>query len=188
MSQFPQYGEQSPEPSGFPEYGQSPAAQGPYRSGYGQQGYGYGTSSGATPGYLSGGYTAATYPQAVPRLSEIPPLTPIPGIDPADIAQNKDMAGFAHWGSIFLGFLAPVIVLVAKPDSKYAHVHAKESLNYMVWMLIAYVISFLLWIVVVGMAITLALLIYQIVAAIHATGAAHRGLMPKFWMPFRVTN
>ncbi|WP_051215205.1 DUF4870 domain-containing protein [Granulicoccus phenolivorans] len=188
MSQFPQYGQQ-PEYGVQPQYGQQQYGQQPQYGQYPQ----YIEPGGGTeypdsvPGY-GAGYTAATYPQQVPRLSEIPPLTPIPGIDPADIAQNKDLAAFAHWGTIFLGFLAPVIVLLAKPDSKYAQVHAKEALNFGVWLLIGYVVSVLLWFVIVGMVITAGLLIYQLVASIGAAGAAQRGVMPRIWMPFRVTN
>ncbi len=81
-----------------------------------------------------------------------------------------------------------MIVLLAKPDSKYAQVHAKEALNFGVWLLIGYVVSVLLWFVIVGMVITAGLLIYQLVASIGAAGAAQRGVMPRIWMPFRVTN
>lgn len=166
----PAFQESGPQPYDH-GYGQGGSGQG----GYGQGGYGQG---GHGPGYT-----------APLNVGSIPPGTPIP-VSAEEFQAERSMAGFMHWGAIFLGWVAGVIGLVAKPASggRYQEIHAKESLNFSIVMLIGYTISGVLSMVVIGFFMILGLLGFDIYQRIKATGAADRGEMPNYWLPFRVIN
>ncbi len=50
--------------------------------------------------------------------------------------DDKTMGMIAHGASIFAGFLAPLIIMLAKKDSAFAQQEAKEALNFSILILI----------------------------------------------------
>lgn len=120
------------------------------------------------------------------KAEYIQPGTPLP-VAPGELAANSKVASFAHWGTMLIGFWAPLIVyLMKKDESPYTRLHASESLNFMVIMLIGYAIAGALSAILIGVFALPVLFIWQLVAVIGAAGAANRGEMPKYWLPFRV--
>jgi uncharacterized Tic20 family protein len=112
--------------------------------------------------------------------------------DPLDIFDEdyhstKDermWATFSHLGIVAglvipLGsILAPLIIwLVHKDKSSYVDEHAKEALNFQLTMLIAFIISAILMIIVVGFFLMAAVgiidLVYSIIAATKANNGEH---------------
>lgn len=120
------------------------------------------------------------------KADYIAPGTRLP-VDRADLADNSGISAFAHWGTLLLGFWPPLIIWLSRKDrSPYARLHAAESLNFMVIMLIAYAIAGALTAVLIGVFAFPVLYVWQIVATLRATGAANRGEMPGYWLPFRL--
>jgi uncharacterized Tic20 family protein len=79
-------------------------------------------------------------------------------------------------GAGFIGWLGPLIIfLVFKDRSAFVAQHSRTTLNFQITMLIANVIGFLLWFVLVGFLITAAIYVVVIVFSIIATVAASRG-------------
>jgi uncharacterized Tic20 family protein len=74
--------------------------------------------------------------------------------------------------------------LVKKDSSPYATAHAKESLNFQLTMLIAQIISFILWIVIIGIVLSVLLGIANLVLVIIATVKASEGKFYKY--PFSI--
>lgn len=120
------------------------------------------------------------------KAEYIQPGTPLP-VDRADLAENSGLSAFAHWGTLLVGFWAPLITFLAKKDhSPYTRLQAAESLNFMVIMLIGYAIAGALTAVLIGVFAFPVLYVWQLVATLRAAGAARRGEMPRYWLPFRV--
>lgn len=66
-----------------------------------------------------------------------PPPPPMPGNPvPGDglvlpqTDEDKTMGLIAHAGSIFVGFLAPLLILLLRKDSAFAQQESKEALNF----------------------------------------------------------
>ena len=79
-------------------------------------------------------------------------------------------------GAGFIGWLGPLIIfLVFKDRSAFVAQHGRTTLNFQITMLIANVVAFLLWFVLVGFLITAAIYVVVIVCSIIATVAASRG-------------
>jgi uncharacterized Tic20 family protein len=76
--------------------------------------------------------------------------------------NERLLAILAHVLTFFFGFIAPLVIyLVKKDESYYVTEHAKESLNFQITLAIAYLIGFILLIVLVG------ILILSIVGLLH---------------------
>ena len=113
-----------------------------------------------------------------------PPRNPEPGPVPAGamtVEDERNWAFAAHLGSfvaayVALGFLCPLIVLLAKgKDSAYVRYHAVESLNFQLTTLLAAAIAGLLVFVVVGLVLLPFIGIAYVVLVILASVAARRG-------------
>lgn len=89
-------------------------------------------------------------------------------------SDERTMAILAHVLTLVCGFIAPLIIyLIKKNDSKFASEHAKESLNFQITMFLAFMVSFILWIILIGILITwvlgIAMLVLVIIATIRAS-------------------
>ncbi|MBC7903473.1 MAG: DUF4870 domain-containing protein [Gemmatimonadaceae bacterium] len=88
-------------------------------------------------------------------------------------SDEKTMAILSHCLPIFFSFLAPLIIyLIKKDDSHYVAQHAKESLNFQLTLVIAYIVCIPLILILVGIllmwVIAIASLILCIIATINA--------------------
>lgn len=95
------------------------------------------------------------------------PLTP-PGSD------EKTLGLLAHLITLVSSFIGPIIIyLVKKDDSEFVANHAKESLNFQITMLLAYIVCFILMFVIIGVflmgLIGIIDLVLVIVAAVKAS-------------------
>lgn len=100
-------------------------------------------------------------------------------------SDDKTMAILAHILTLVAGFVAPLVIyLVKKDNSPFASAHAKESLNFQITMLIAFVVSILLWVILIGFFITWLLGIADLVLVIIATIRASEGKLYKY--PFSI--
>lgn len=109
-----------------------------------------------------------------------PPHTPQPGpahsaVQPAAASDEQTWAVVAHLGSLVtawfaFGFLAPLIVMLAKPKSDFVRRHAVESLNFQLSMLIYSVVGGVLAFVMTVLTLGIMILIILPIALLF--GAA----------------
>lgn len=84
-------------------------------------------------------------------------------------SDEKTMAILSHILSIVAGFLAPLIIYLVKKDSPYVVIHAKESLNFQLTMMIAWIVCFILMFVLIGILLMAVVGIANLVLIIIAT-------------------
>ena len=99
-------------------------------------------------------------------------------------SEEKTMAILSHILCIVAGFLAPLIIYLVKKDSAYVQAHAKESLNFQLTMLIAWIVSFILIFIIIGAFLMFLLGIANLVLVIVATIRASENKMYKY--PFSI--
>ncbi len=100
-------------------------------------------------------------------------------------SEDKTMGILAHILCIVGGFLAPLIIYLVKKDSSpYVTAHAKESLNFQLTFLIAYIISWVLIFFVIGLILIPAVIIVDLIFIIIATIKASEGKFYKY--PFSI--
>lgn len=99
------------------------------------------------------------------------PQGPAPGgTDP------RTMAMLAHLLAIFTGFIGPLIIyLTSGRDDPFVRHHSAESLNFQITVLIAYIVSFVLILVLVGLLMLMVVGIGALVLEIVGSVAAYRG-------------
>ncbi|WP_433050729.1 DUF4870 domain-containing protein [Dactylosporangium sp. CS-033363] len=158
MPQDPNSGYPPPS-SGGGAYGTPPTSGAGYEQpGYQQPGYQQQPGGYQQPGYQQPGYQQPGYQQ--------PGAYGQPGA-PAGYANSdeKTWALIAHFGGIIVGFIAPLVALLAKGnESPTVKAHANEALNFQItWgiaMIVAVIVSicsfgilfflpFLVWIVII---------------------------------------
>ena len=99
-------------------------------------------------------------------------------------SEEKTMAILSHILCIVAGFLAPLIIYLVKKDSPYVQAHAKESLNFQLTMLIAWIVSFILIFIIIGAFLMFLLGIANLVLVIVTTIRASENKMYKY--PFSI--
>jgi len=94
---------------------------------------------------------------------------PMPG-QPMRPDEEKMWAIGAHLGALVLGFVAPLVVwLVFKDRSAFLNRHGKEALNFQISLMIYLAVSFVLWLIIIGIVITFGLLIAAVIFMVLAT-------------------
>jgi uncharacterized Tic20 family protein len=99
-------------------------------------------------------------------------------------SEEKTMAILSHILCIVAGFLAPLIIYLVKKDSPYVTAHAKESLNFQLTLVIAYIISFILVFVIIGIFLIWLIALANLVLVIIATIRASENKLYKY--PFSI--
>src|SRR4051794_25500576 len=70
---------------------------------------------------------------------------------PAVSADARQWAMFSHLGGIIFGFLAPLIIMLTKGnEDSFVKEQSTEALNFQITLAIAYVVSLILMIVLIG--------------------------------------
>lgn len=124
-------------------------------------------------------------PPQQPPSSGRPPYPPPPPPGPAPLSPQDERTWsiVAHLGPPVLalvslgtlGFLTPLVVwLVFRDRSRFVDQQAKESLNFQITLLIAYVVGWLLVWVLVGFVILFAAWVCSIVFGVLAAVAVNR--------------
>jgi uncharacterized Tic20 family protein len=104
-------------------------------------------------------------------------------------SDEKTWSMLAHLGGIILGFLAPLIIwLVFKDRGPFVKHHATEALNFQIALLIANIVAAILWVIGVGVLLTAALYIANIVFCILAGLAANRGEWYRYPVSLRLIS
>ena len=87
------------------------------------------------------------------------------------VSDNERMLGvLSHALTLIAGFLAPLIIyLLKKDESVFVRAHAKESLNFQLTLLIAYIIGFLLIFMIIGIILLPLIGLIQLVLVVIAT-------------------
>lgn len=88
-------------------------------------------------------------------------------------SDERLLAILCHVLTLFFSFIPPLVIYLLKRDeSHFVREHAKESLNFQITLAIAYIVSIILIILLVGILMLMALgfvhLILVIVAAVRA--------------------
>jgi len=132
----------------------------------------YGQPSFGQPPHSQPSYGPAPYGQ--PSYPPRPPLSP---------SDEQTWAVLSHIGALVLtllsagtlGWLPPLVIwLVFRGRSPYLDDHAKESLNFQVTLLIAYVVGLITLFAVIGILILVAAFVLALVCGIMASVAASR--------------
>jgi uncharacterized protein len=190
----PTYG--SPQP---PTYGSPPPSSGaggyapPPSSGAG----GYGPPPGSGPeGYgPPPGSGAGGYGGPPPQYGAAPGYGAYgaPGGSPVGYANNdeKTWALIAHFGGILVGFIAPLVALLAKGnESPTVRAHAVEALNFQITWGIATVIASIVAVCTFGVLFFLPMVtwIVVIVFSIIAGMKANEGVLYHYPMTWRLVK
>ena len=131
------------------------------------------TPSGAYPG---GQQPPGAYPPGQQPPTPYPPV-PYPGAQPPMAPGDARMwAVFAHLGGTFLSFLVPLVIyLVNKDRDPFVRRHSAQALNFHLTLFIAYLVSAILILVLIGLALLPILFVASIVFTIQAAVAANDG-------------
>ncbi|MGW6283096.1 DUF4870 domain-containing protein [Kribbella sp. NPDC055071] len=156
----PQNGSQPPYQA--PQAPHAPEGQAPYQQ----------TSFNQTP--------PTAGPNSGPNYQAPPP-------QPLRPDEERTWSLVAHIGTIVLGFIAPLIVLLVKGEqSPTVRANAIESLNFQITVTIGYVASSILMVVLVGFFTFFAIWVLAIVLAIMAAMAASKGQAYKYPFALRL--
>jgi len=131
-----------------------------------------------------------TSPAATPPTSGTPlPEGPAYGSGKLSESDDKMFCILSHILCIVVGFVAPLLFwLLKKDESPAVAAHAKESLNFQITLLLAYVVCVILAAVTCGILSPLVFvpIVYGIVMCIIATMKANEGKLYRYPMTLRL--
>lgn len=100
-------------------------------------------------------------------------------------SDEKTFAVLSHILAIVASFIAPLIIyLIKKDESSYVAEHAKESLNFQITMILAFIVSGILILVLIGILLIWLLSIANLVLVIIATIKASENKLYRY--PFNL--
>jgi uncharacterized Tic20 family protein len=134
----------------------------------------------------AGGYGYGPPPGAPPYGYGTPPGGP----GPVGFASNEDKtwALIAHFGGIVVGFIAPLVVLLARGnESPTVRAHAVEALNFQITWGIATIVASILAVCTFGLLFFLPILTWVVVVAFSIIGGikANEGELYHYPMTWR---
>lgn len=134
-------------------------------------------------------YSGQPQGQYQPPQGQYPAPPPQYSGQPMRPEDEKNWSLAAHIGTIVLGFIAPLIVLLVKGnESPTVRAHAVESLNFQITATIGYVVSYPLMFVLIGFITLPAIWILAVVFAILATMAASNGRPYRYPFALRLVK
>jgi uncharacterized Tic20 family protein len=117
--------------------------------------------------------------QTPPPAYQAPPAAagyPQPVVQPLTESDQRMWSMLAHLGGIILGFIAPLIVMLVQGEkSPFVRRHSVEALNFQITLIIGYVVSAILFLVIIGFLLFFVVWIVGIVLSIIAGLAANKG-------------
>lgn len=116
-----------------------------------------------------------------------PAATPAPAA-PTKAAGSDDnmLAMLAHLLGIVSGFIGALVIWLVKKDSPTVEEHAREALNFQITVLIASIVAGILWIILIGIFLSAAVWIANIVFCILAGMAANKGQAYRYPFTLRL--
>ncbi len=104
------------------------------------------------------------------------PLAGQPSPAPASSTDPKTLAMLAQLLGIFTGFLGPLVIYLMNGDKDpFVRHHSAEALNFQITLFIAYMVSAVLILVLIGLVLLPVIWIVSLVFMIQATIGANRG-------------
>lgn len=104
-------------------------------------------------------------------------------------SDEKTWGLLAHLGGLFIGFLAPLLVLLVKGgESPYSRAQAVESLNFQITLAIAYFVSSVAIILLIGFLMLPIVAVAHLVLVILATVAANNGVVYRYPLTLRLIS
>ncbi|MFN8015870.1 MAG: DUF4870 domain-containing protein [Acidimicrobiia bacterium] len=100
--------------------------------------------------------------------------------------DDKTMGMIAHGGAIFVGFWAPLLIMLIKKDSAFAQQEAKEALNFQIIKFIALTVSGFLLFVLIGCVLLPVVLIGALIFEIIATMKVNQGEPYRYPINIRI--
>ena len=97
--------------------------------------------------------------------------------------DDRTMAMIGHLSGIVAGFIGPLIIWLInkeKTDKVWLNDQAKEALNFQITLLIAYFVSGILTLVLIGIFLIFALMLANIVLCIMAGMKANEGISYRY--------
>lgn len=99
--------------------------------------------------------------------------------------DEKTLAILSHILCIVAGFIAPLVIyLIKKDNSAFVTAHAKESLNFQITVILAYLVSFVLVFVLIGIPLMIIIGLVNLILVIIATIRASEEKLYKY--PFSI--
>ena len=97
--------------------------------------------------------------------------------------DDRTMAMIGHLSGIVAGFIGPLVIWLInkdKTDKAWLNDQAKEALNFQITLLIAYFVSGILTLVLIGIFLIFALMLANIVLCIMAGMKANEGISYRY--------
>ena len=102
-------------------------------------------------------------------------------------SDERTMAILSHILTLVGGFIPPLIIyLIKKDQSKFVEEHARESLNFQITLILAFIVSALLIIILIGILLIWALGIMALVLVIIATIRASENKLYRYPFNLRI--
>ena len=118
-----------------------------------------------------------------------PPANPYQAPAPMNPADEKLWATLIHVGGILFGPLPALIgYIVLKDRGPFIRAHTATALNFQLTLLLAYIVGWILTIVVVGFLLLAAAWVLSIVFGIMAALAANRGEYYTYPLTIKFVN
>lgn len=102
-------------------------------------------------------------------------------VSQGEVASNeKNLSVIVHIGSLFLGFLLPLIVYFISDDKPFAKENSKNALNFQITVALALLASGILSIILIGILTGFAVLVLDLIFCIKAGIRASKGEVYKY--------
>lgn len=112
-----------------------------------------------------------------------------PPVVPLRPDEERTWGLLAHIGTLVLGFIAPLVVLLVQGEkSAKVREHSVESLNFQITAFIGYVVSWVLTFIFIGFITWFLVWVAAVVFAIIATIAASKGEAYKYPFALRLVK
>lgn len=103
-------------------------------------------------------------------------------------SNDKNLVVLTHLSGILFSFIPSLIVWLLKKDSVYVNDQAREALNFQITILIAYVVSYILVLVLIGFVFMGIIWIANIILCILAAVAASKGESYRYPFTLRLIS
>lgn len=100
--------------------------------------------------------------------------------------EAKTMGMIAHGGALFIGFIAPLLIMLLKKDSAFAQQESKEALNFQIIYSIAMPVSLILTFVLIGCILIPIVFILDLVFIIMAVVKNNNGEAYRYPINIRI--
>jgi uncharacterized Tic20 family protein len=98
--------------------------------------------------------------------------------------ESRNIALLTWIGTIFFGFIPPLIVYLIKKDDAYVVDQSKEALNWTITAIIGYIAGMILTLILIGILVMLVVALCHLVFCILGAVAASNG--KPFRVPFAI--